>query len=141
MTTIRGNSGAYLTLQPDSGPAVEFSADLKAARITNEDKDDVTFAEVKNGEVTDATLALTAITGTALGRLWRFLWENAGAEVEAVFGPHGNEDPSATEPHFAGTVKIPRKPEVGNEATVESSRPEFEYEAPFIGAVTLDTGV
>lgn len=141
MTELRGNSGTYLTLKIDAGTAVEYSDDLKVCRITNEDKDDVTFGEVKRGEVSDAVLTFTAIIATATGRLWRFIWENAGKEVDVVYGAHGNETATDDKPHMIGTVKLPRKPELGSEASVESGRAEFEYEAPFTTGPLIDEGV
>ena len=86
-TGLRGNAGAYFTLE-----ATDYSGDLKTITISSEDKDDsdLTFEEAASGDTKAYTLSITAIQSTAAGSLWRYLWENAGAEIAAVYGPHAN---------------------------------------------------
>ena len=85
-------------------------------------------------------LSITAIQSTAAGSLWRYLWENAGAEIAAVYGPHGNAVAEATKPHFLLTLKPSGKPELGGEAKRTKDRFSFDYEFEVIAGPTLEDG-
>ncbi|WP_311209380.1 MULTISPECIES: hypothetical protein [unclassified Aeromicrobium] len=140
-TRLRGNTGLVLKLKVGAAAAIEFGGDVKSARLTTEDKDDsdLTFEEAASGDVKDFILALTAIQSTDAGSLWRFLWDNPGAEIVVVYGPHGNTAASVSKPHFTFTVKADGKPEVGGEARRTTEGQEFEYELKATTAVTLVT--
>lgn len=138
-TGIRGNSGAYFALSIDGLTFTDYSGDLKAIRLVPEDREDsdVTFEEAAAGETKVYNLALSAIQSTAAGSLWRYLWDNPGAEFEAVYGPHGNATPSAAQPHFEMTIKAGGKPEIGGEAKVSKDRFPFDYEMEVLTGPTL----
>lgn len=125
---IKG-AGAVFTTQLGVAVALDHSDDLKAIRITSEDRDDgdLTFAEAAAGELKDFQLVVTAIQATEDGSLWRELWDNPGAEFDVVYGPHGNAVPSAAKPHFGMTVKATGRPEIGGEAARKGNRFDFEY--------------
>ncbi|MEJ7633253.1 hypothetical protein [Aeromicrobium sp.] len=138
---VDSNSGIFLTLKNGATAAVEMDGNLKDARITGEDKDDLTFGEVKAGLTKDAFLTLKAIQSTATGSLWRLLWDNPGAELAVVYGPHGNAVASEDAPHFIGIVKADGRPEIGTEVDRQKKRGEFDYVMQFIDGPEIDTGV
>lgn len=139
---VESNSGIFLTLKVAGGvaAAVEMDGNLKDARITNEDKDDLTFGEIKAGLTKDAFLTLKAIQSLAVGSLWRLLWENPGASFDVVYGPLGNAVATEGQPHFLGTVKADGRPEIGTEADRKKKRGEFDYVMQFIDGPELDDG-
>lgn len=138
---IKG-AGAVFTTSLGVAVAVDHSDDLKAIRLTSEDRDDsdLTFAEAAGGEVKDYSLEITAIQSTDAASLWRELWDNPGDEFDVTYGPHGNAVPTATQPHFTFTVKATGKPEVGGEAARNGSRFDFEYTYDVTSAIVLDDG-
>jgi hypothetical protein len=138
--TVVGNKGLFITLKLAADPAVELDGNIKNARITNEDKDDLTFAEVKSGDVKNSFLNLTAIQSTAVGSLWRLLWDNPGAEFACVVGFHGNEVATEDEPHVIGIVKAAGRPEIGGETRTSRERQDFEYVLEWTDGPTLDEG-
>lgn len=140
---VRGNSGIFLTLKRDADPTpLPFDHDVKAFALEPEDKDDsdLTFAEAAAGETTVTSAVLTAIQSTAVGSFWRFLWENPGAEVAFVYGPHGNATPTASKPHFLGVIKLGGRPKIGTEATTAKDRADFETTVEVIDGPELDDG-
>lgn len=140
-TGIKG-AGAVFTTQLGVAVAADHADDLKAIRITSEDRDDadLTFAEAAEGDLKDFQLVVTALQSTQAGSLWRELWDNPGAEFDVVYGPHGNLVPSDAQPHFLFTVKSTGKPEVGGEAARNGNRFDFEYTYDVVGGITLDDG-
>lgn len=142
---LRGNSGLFLTfdLDPDGASSpVSVADDVKQWELTNEDKDDsdLTFYEAAQGLGKDYSLALTAISSTLAGSLWRFLWDNPGAEIGVVVGPHGNATPTAEKPHFTFRAKVGGKPQLSNEARVTNVGADFEHTLAGTTDVTLDEG-
>jgi hypothetical protein len=132
---IKGGSGAVFTIG-----ATDYSEDLKAIRLTSEDRDDsdLTFAEAAAGDVKDFQVTITAIQSTEAGSLWRYLWDNPGDEAAVVYGPHGNAVPSATKPHFTFSMKNTGAPEVGGEAARNGNRFSFDYTFDVTTAIVLD---
>ena len=61
-----------------------------------------TFCEVSVGK--QWTLTLEGITSGDSASLYRILWDNYGTEVAFTIAPYGNASPSATQPHYKGTV-------------------------------------
>lgn len=138
---IKG-AGAVFTTQDGVEAAKDHSDDLKAIRITSEDRDDadLTFAEAAAGDLKDFQLVITALQSTEADSLWRELWDDPGGERDVVYGPHGNAVPTATKPHFTFTVKHTGKPEIGGEAARKGNRFDFEYTYDVVGSVVLDDG-
>lgn len=139
---LKGNTGLVLTLQDDALPAFAADGDVKACRITSEDKDDsdLTFAEAAEGDTKDYTVTVTAIQSTATGSFWRLLWEKPGTEFAVVYGPHGNAVPTEDKPHFLFTAKSDGRPEIGGEARRTKEGQEFEYELEVTSAIAMDDG-
>lgn len=139
---IKG-SGAVFTTQLGVAPAEDHSDDLKAIRITSEDRDDadLTFAEAASGDLKDFQLVVTSLQSTEAGSLWRELWDNPGDSFDVVYGPHGNAVPTVAKPHFLMTVTATGKPEVGGEAARNGNRFDFEYTYDVTSGPTLDDGV
>jgi hypothetical protein len=134
---IRGNSGIVAKFD-----TIAYDGDVKAMRLTTEDKDDsdLTFLEAASGETKDYTLTVTAIQSTAAGSFWRLLWENPGDEFAVVYGPHGNAQASAEQPHFLFTAKALGRPEIGKEASLSKTRADFEYSFEVTSDIALDDG-
>jgi hypothetical protein len=134
---IRGNSG--IVAQFDT---IDYDGDVKAMRLTTEDKDDsdLTFEEAATGETKDYSLAVTAIQSTAAGSFWRLLWDGPGDEFAVVYGPHGNAVPTAAQPHFTFTAKAQGRPEIGKEASLSKTRADFEYVLDVTSDIVLDDG-
>lgn len=145
MTTsarIYGNHNIVFTIKKSTGSATAFGDDLKSCLTGGEDKDsgDITFAEAAGGTVQNPTVKLKLIQSTAAGSLWRFLFDNQGEVVEIIYGPHGNASPTAAQPHQKITeVKISGIPELGGEATKETTGFETEVELKSTGTSTLIT--
>lgn len=141
MGTSQKIKGNKLALKLGAGVgAKDYWADLSACTLQNEDSDDVlTFYDASMGGVKQWFFEITAVTSTATESFWRYVWENTGAEVAFTFAPHKNETASAEQPHFIGTVKIPAKPSMGGEASLNGA---FTFETRFdvIGEPTLDVG-
>lgn len=129
-TGIRGNEDILAEFTVGEGPAVDFHGDIKKVEIAYADKDDadLTFEEAASGATQDATVKVTSIASLDATSFWRWCWDNAGAEVELLYGPRGNAVASAEKPHFAMTIKVPGKPAVSQEAKRTKERSEFEME-------------
>lgn len=137
---VRGNDGAYFTLQQGEDPAVEFDGEIKKIELDNEDKDDLTFAEVFSGDTKADVLKITGIPDLTEGSLWRTLHDNPSGVFNVVWGPYGNAVPSASKPHLKGIVKAEGKPKLPTEARTGRQREEFEYELRFDGPYQIDDG-
>ncbi len=137
---IRGNDGSFFTLKLATDPAVELDGHVKKIELDNEDKDDLTFAEVQSGDTKNHTLKVTGIVDMSEGSLWRLLHDNPSGVFDAVYGPGGNAVPTATKPHIVGVVKADGKPKLSTEARTGRQREEFEYELAFDGDYDLDDG-
>lgn len=138
---VRGNTGLVAKI---GTPAEDYSNNIKEVSLGSEAKDDsdLTFVEAASGDVDDYTVTLKSIASTAVGSLWRYLWDNPGAEFPFVYGPHGNAVPTEDKPHFLMTLKNNGRPTPPNNTARRSKdRGEFEVELEVIGAIVLDDGV
>lgn len=138
---IRGNKRPVLRV---GAPGADRSADVTSWAIENEeaDSDVVTFEDAAEGGGRAFFLRGSAIQSTETAAFWRYIWENSGEEgVPYTIAPHGNEVPTADEPHFVGTLAIGPKPTIGGEASTDpKSAFVFDYEFPIDGEPTMDTG-
>lgn len=137
---VRGNAGIVAKFVRGAVTKT-YDGDLKAFRITSDDKDDsdLTFLEASTGETKDYKVVVTALQSTALTSLWRDIWDNPGTEVVATYGPYGNAVPSADKPHFLMTLKPNGRPEIGVEAKRAKDRGDFEYTYEVTAGPTLVT--
>lgn len=117
----------------------DYWADGTAVTIDNEEaeSDVTTFEDALAGGARQHFINLTAIQSTATGSFWRFIHANTGEKVQFKYAPHGNEVPTANEPHFIGTATIGAKPPIGGEAGTEST---FEHRMDIDGEPVLDDG-
>lgn len=140
-TRIRGNKKPKLTL---AAPGTDQAADLISYKLESEaaDADVITFEDAENGEGRDWFLRGAAIQSTATASFWRWCWENQGTTgVVFTLAPHGNEEPSDTEPHFIGTLTVSVPPALGGEASTDpKSSFQFDYEFKLDDKPTMDTG-
>lgn len=138
---IKGNKKPVLTL---GTPGTDQSADLISWAIENDeaDADLVTFEDAENGGGRQFFLRGSAAQSTATTSFWRYVWENAReTEVPYTLAPHGNETPTAEQPHFVGTLSIGPKPTLSNEAnTSRTAASSFEFEFEIDGEPTMDVG-
>lgn len=138
---IKGNKQPILKL---GQPGTEYATDLTAYSIENEeaDADLVTFEDAQNGGDRQFYLRGSAAQSTAGDSFWRYVWENSGEEnIPYTVAPHGNEVPTADEPHFVGTLRIGPKPTIGVEAsTSRTAAGTFDFEFEIDGEPALDEG-
>jgi hypothetical protein len=133
--------GAKLSLLIGT-PGVEYMGDLTAYKITNADADKgglTTFEDAGNGGAKQFKLSGTAAQSTATGSFWRYVWANTGETAAFTVAPHGNETPTAEQPHFIGTVIIGAKPDLGVEAGT-TNEGSFDFEWDMTGEPVIDEG-
>lgn len=135
-TRIKGTKLA-LTL---GTPGMDYWADITTYTLTNEDADTdvVTFADAAEGGAVQYRLTGSAIQSMAADGFWRYVWDNTAEVVPFTLAPHGNEEPTAEQPHFIGNVKIGRKPAVGGDAGTGAFTFDFEWDVE--GDPVIDEG-
>lgn len=108
---------------------VEYKCDATSVVLESEeaDSDVTTFCDAAEGGSYDYRFTISAVSSTASGSFWTYLFDNPGEkEVAYVYAPHGNETPSVAKPHFEGTLSLPGgMPSIGGEAGETST---FEVE-------------
>jgi len=138
---IKGNVVPVLTL---GSPGTDISTDLISWTIENEeaDSDVITFEDAASGGSRQFFLRGSAIQSTAANSFWTTVWENSGdTGIAYTIAPHGNETPTAAQPHFVGTLTYGPKPSIGGEASTSSSSAfTFDFEFEIDGIPTLDDG-
>ena len=137
-TRIRGRQ---LSLKLGT-PTKDYFADTTSVVLDNEeaDADVVTFADAAEpGGARQSFLTISAIQSTDPTSLWSYLWEHTGEEVGFTYAPHGNEVPTAAQPHFIGVCTIGPRPALGGEAG-RSTTYTFETRWDVVGAVVKDDG-
>lgn len=132
-TRIRGKK-LSLTL---GSPGVPVWQDVQSYTLESEDLDGPTFGEIASGAA-QYRLTGTAIQSHDADSFWQYVWENAGQDVAFTLAPHGNETPSATQPHFVGVLNIGRKPSIGGEGNSTGYTFDFDFEVA--GDVVKDEG-
>lgn len=137
-TRVRGNGGIFFSLKKGSGSAVVFD-DLKSWTLEFEDKDasDVTFSEATAGVAQNAVFNGTAILSYDTGSLYKYLWDNAGAQdILVTVAPKGNASPATDKPHHTFTATISSRPGSGNEANADPNGAGAEFEFTLTGSTT-----
>lgn len=134
---VRGNTGLHLLVDGE-----QYGQDVKACVLDGEESDDsdLTFLEASLGGAQADSLVITAIQSTKAGSLWRKAWDESGAEVPVVYGPHGNALATADKPHFLMVVKLGLRPRIGGEARRTKERQDFEATWELVEGPTLDDG-
>jgi hypothetical protein len=99
----------------------DYACDANMVSLTLEDApgDVQTFCETRVGG--QWTLELEGITSGDAASLYRVLWDNFGATGTFTIAPYGNATPSASQPHYEGTVifsDIPPLSLTSNETSV-----------------------
>ena len=64
----------------------------------------------------DFTCAVTGFQDMAAASLWSELFDNPGATVTLTYAPHGNAEPTTTQPHFTATGYAETVPDLGGAA-------------------------
>jgi hypothetical protein len=84
--------------------ATDYACDANMVSLTLEDApgDVQTFCETRVGG--QWTLELEGIVSGDDTSLYRVLWANFGDTAEFTVSPGGNNSPTATAPHYVGTV-------------------------------------
>lgn len=111
---------------------VEYGAHIKGARFENLDEDPKfqTFQSAGSGDGRWVFRG-TAFQSHLTASFWKYVWANAGSPAEIVIAPYGNEEPSATEPHYSASATIKKKPNIGGDVNTEF---EFEVEWDLLDA-------
>lgn len=103
----------------------DVTAEVSSATITSKEakSDFVSFADAAAGGSREYGLKLKFIQDAANSSLWNQVWAAAGTDVAVSVCPYGNSVPTATEPHFEGTVTIsePSGDFLGGDADPSSS--------------------
>lgn len=96
----------------------EYKGDITSWNFANAeaDSDVLTFADAEAGELRDWTLTTGIVQSTDPDSLHMHVWDHEGESFEYVVAPHGNEVPTAAQPHFVGSGIMPAAPETGGEA-------------------------
>jgi hypothetical protein len=104
-----------------------------AVTSTESDSDFVTFYDAANGGGREYRLNVIAAQDPEPGSFWDLVFSNAGQTVPFVINPHGNETPTATQPHFAGnaTITEPDGDFLGGEADA-STTARFTIEVEWV---------
>lgn len=108
--------GKGLSLKIDD---VDYRVDLMSIELKNEEADDdaTTFADLDDGGAYQYYLEGEAVADYSGDDLHSLLWSNAGdTDIPFVFAPLGNETPSATQPHWTGTLNFGQRPTIGGTA-------------------------
>lgn len=111
-----------LTLSID-GAEVAPEVSTAVIKTAASSSDFVSFAAAATGGGRDYSLALKFVQDAATGSLWDQVWSHAGDEVDVIVRPYGNVVPTATQPHFTGTVVVsePDGDLLGGDADASSS--------------------
>lgn len=103
---------------------VDRSDEVSVARIASAAGDSfMSFAAARSGGSRDYTLNMTIAQDHASGTLWDLIWTGNGTEVDGIYAPYGNDEPSMTQPHYAFTAIVaePDGDFLGAEATESPS--------------------
>ena len=129
---LRGNINPIFTIKVGATAATSYADDTKKISLDHVDKpdDDITFYEAAQGTAVDGVLKVTTVASFDATALYGFLWDNAGKDVEIIWGPWGNATPSATKPHFKLAATLPNRPGLETEArrTPEGASAEVEIQ-------------
>lgn len=122
----------------------EVAPEVSKAVITSaeSDSDFVSFADAASGGGRTYKLGLAFVQDAEAASLWDQVWSHAGEDVDVIVRPYGNAVPSATQPHFTGTVTIsePDGDLLGGEADPSTSaRFTVEVEWVFTAKPARDT--
>ncbi len=131
-TRIKGNA-LYLNF---GSPGTDYKCDATSVVLQSDDSNSgvTTFCDAANPEQgRQWSFAISAIQSTQKSSFWRYLWDNVGSEVAFTYAPHGNSTASQDKPHFIGTVKIPQRPQIGGDASVDG---EYTFDI----SLTVETG-
>lgn len=88
----------------------EYACDATMVELTLQDApgDVQTFCEQRVGG--EWQLNLEGLTSGDATSLYRVLWSNFGSTGAFTIAPNGNASPSASQPHYEGTVKFDQLP-------------------------------
>jgi len=118
-TRLRGNK-LYLLFGVDPD-GVDRKCETTAVTLEHEDADTdtLTFCDAAEGGSAQPYFQVTFVQSLDATSFWRYCWEHAGEVVPFTYAPLGNEEPTASAPHFLGFVQIPKaRPTIGGEATI-----------------------
>lgn len=131
---VKKTRGGDLTITVD---AVDYKCHLTNVSLLNEEADNglTTFCDVANGGARQWYLEGTAVADYQTDSFWSVLWTETGNELPFVFAPYGGASPSATTPHFTGTLKVGAKPPIGGEAGSDWS---FDFRLEVVDEPVMD---
>ncbi|HLL68812.1 MAG TPA: hypothetical protein VK453_24325 [Micromonosporaceae bacterium] len=86
----------------------EVAPEVSSLTINSEesDSDFISFEAAASGGGRTYKLAMTMVQDPVAASLWDKIWSAAGTDIPVVVRPYGNALPTATQPHFTGTVTI-----------------------------------
>lgn len=131
--------GSALTLTVDG---TDYFCDVSSATLENEELD-TNVQTFCNADDRQYFFNITAIQSGDPTSFWRFLWDTpADEEVTFIYSPWGNVTASTTQPHFTGSVIVPKeKPVIGGEfSNSRNNRLTFEIRLDVLGTPVTDDG-
>lgn len=124
---FKGTKGENLSIMIDDVEYNSYLHEVRAEPDDGEDGDFITFANAATGDTSQWFLRGTLYNDYQVDSLWTMAWLNSGTLVPFIIKPYGSAVASPATPHFAGEVKISRKPGIGGEAN-EAHETEIEWE-------------
>ena len=120
----------------------DYWADFSSVMMQSEEaaSDVTTFYDASLGGRRDFFFTVSGVQSTETTSFWRAMWDDAGTEVAFIYAPHGNATPSANQPHFTGTVRLPPQGAImlGGEASPDGTFSFDGVRMDIVGDVTLD---
>lgn len=124
---FKGTKGENLSIMIDDVEYNSYLHEVRAEPDDGEAGDFITFANAATGDTSQWFLRGTLYNDYQVDSLWTMAWLNSGTLVPFIIKPYGSAVASPATPHFAGEVKISRKPGIGGEAN-EAHETEIEWE-------------
>lgn len=104
---------------------VDRSDEVSKATIASAAADGgfLSFVAARSGGARAYTLNMTVAQDHASDTLWDLIWTGLGTEVDGVYAPYGNAEPSTTQPHYGFTAVVaePDGDLLGAEAAIPAS--------------------
>ncbi|OZF05566.1 hypothetical protein [Rhodococcoides fascians] len=119
--------GQNLSILVDAEQWNAHAKDIRVEPDDGEENEFLTFAAYSEGDTDKWFLRGTAFQDFAPDSFWTWAWLNSGQTVPYIVAPYGNPVASEAQPHYAGEVRISRKPGLGGEVN-EPFEWEFEWE-------------
>lgn len=126
---MKGNALSMLV----GDPPTNYWADLTKCAMENDFQSSTTIDGIHQSipGPDGYWFEVEAIQSTDPDSFWTFVWEHPDAMLPFAYAPHGNAEPTPSQPHFTGILQLPGPPRLGGEAS-EDITYVFEARLPII---------